>query len=73
METLDCRGMECPLPLVELTKKIKKMKVGEEIEMISNEPQSKLDVTAWCKRTGNQLTSIREEEGHYYFHITKVR
>ncbi|HEY3420004.1 MAG TPA: sulfurtransferase TusA family protein [Methanomassiliicoccales archaeon] len=73
MEILDCRGLECPLPTVELTKKIKRMKVGEELEMVSNEPNSKLDVPAWCKRTGNQLIDVREEEGHFYFHIKKVR
>lgn len=73
METLDCKGLECPLPTVELTKKIKKMKVGEELEMVSGEPNSKLDVPAWCKRTGNQLVSVREEEGNFYFHIKKVR
>jgi TusA-related sulfurtransferase len=73
METLDCIDLECPLPTVELTKKMKKMKVGEELEMVSNEPNSKLDVTAWCRRTGNQLVSTREEQGHFYYHIKKVR
>jgi tRNA 2-thiouridine synthesizing protein A len=73
MEILDCRGLECPLPTVELTKKIKKMKVGEELEMVSNEPNSKLDVNAWCKRTGNHLISVKDEEGQFYFLIRKVR
>ena len=73
MESLNCIGLECPLPTVELTKKMKKMKVGEELEMVSNEPQSKLDVAAWCKRTGNKLISIKEEGGHFYYHIMKVR
>ncbi len=41
--------------------------------MVSNEPNSRLDVEAWCKRTGNQLVNMREEGGHYYFHIKKVR
>jgi tRNA 2-thiouridine synthesizing protein A len=73
MNTLDCKGLMCPMPTVELTKKIRKMKVGDELEMISDDAHSKEDIPAWCYRTGNQLIGIREVEGEFIFHIKKQR
>lgn len=73
MNTLDCKGLMCPMPTVELTKRIRKMKVGDELELVSDDPNSKEDIPAWCKRTGNQLVGLEEADGIYTFHIKKLR
>jgi tRNA 2-thiouridine synthesizing protein A len=70
-DTLDCRGMMCPMPIVKLAKKIKDVASGQIIEMIADDVGSKEDVPAWCKRTGHELVDQKEENGVYYYYIKK--
>ena len=72
-ETLDAKGLMCPMPIVKLAKKMKEMKVGEVLELIADDVGSKEDVPAWCKRTGNELVSQKEEGGAFFFYIKKVQ
>ncbi|MEM3038782.1 MAG: sulfurtransferase TusA family protein [Thermoplasmata archaeon] len=55
--TLDVQGLLCPLPIVQLAKKIKELKSGQILELIADDAGAKEDVPAWCNRTGNQLVS----------------
>jgi len=72
-DTLDAKGLMCPMPIVKLAKKMKEMKVGEVLELIADDVGSKEDVPAWCKRTGNELVSQKEEGGAFFFYIKKVQ
>lgn len=60
VDILDCKGEMCPMPVVELAKKVKTLEIGQEFEMVSDDVGSKEDVPAWCKRTGNQLLDVKE-------------
>lgn len=73
METLDCCGLECPMPIVELTKKIRKMRVGEELSLITTAEASKEDVPMWCIRTGNELIGSDTEDGRFVFRIKRLK
>ncbi|HUR15354.1 MAG TPA: sulfurtransferase TusA family protein [Mycobacteriales bacterium] len=46
---LDCRGMRCPLPVVELAKAWAQVAVGETVELLSDDPAAAADVPAWCR------------------------
>jgi len=70
---LDAKGLMCPMPIVQLAKKFKNMKVGEEIELLATDVGSKADVPAWCQRTGNELVDAREENGVYIYRIKKLK
>jgi tRNA 2-thiouridine synthesizing protein A len=71
-ETLDCKGLMCPMPIVKLAKKMKELPVGKVLELISDDIGSKEDIPAWCKRTGNQLLESRDEKGVFYYYIKRV-
>ncbi len=73
VEILDAKGLMCPMPIVQLAKKIKTMKVGDELELISDDVGSKEDVPAWCQRTGNQLVEQKEAGGVYTYRIKKLK
>lgn len=73
VETLDCKGLMCPMPIVQLAKKMKTMKVGEELDLISDDVGSKEDVPAWTQRTGNQLLDTKESGGVYTYRIKKLK
>lgn len=70
---MDAKGLMCPMPIVQLAKKFKNMKVGEEIELLATDVGSKADVPAWCQRTGNELVEAREENGVYIYRIKKLK
>jgi tRNA 2-thiouridine synthesizing protein A len=71
-ETLDAKGLMCPMPIVKLSKRMKEIPVGTVLELISDDIGSKEDIPAWCKRTGNDLMGTSDEGGAYYYYIKKL-
>ncbi|HUT27450.1 MAG TPA: sulfurtransferase TusA family protein [Methanomassiliicoccales archaeon] len=72
-DTLDAKGLMCPMPIVKLAKKMKEMPVGAVLELIADDVGSKEDVPAWCKRTGNEIVDQRDEGNVFYFYIKKIQ
>lgn len=70
-QTLDCKGLSCPMPIVKLAKTMKKMQSGKVLEMSGTDPGSKQDVPKWCKKTGNEFLETIEETGIYKYYIRK--
>lgn len=64
-QPIDSRGSYCPGPLTDLFKAYRSAKQGDELELWATDPAAIPDVTAWCKRTGNELLSTDEGD-----HIT---
>ncbi len=71
-QTLDCKGLNCPLPVLQTKKAMDGMSAGQVLEMISTDPGSKNDIFAWTKRTGNELLESVEEGGAIKFYIKKA-
>ncbi len=69
--TLDCKGLSCPMPIVKLNATIKKIEVGQVLEMLGTDPGSKKDVPLWCQKTGNELLETIDESGVFRFYIRK--
>ena len=62
---VDCCGMQCPGPIIEVFKNIKSMKNGELLEVTASDPGFAKDIVSWCKRTGNTLISNETKNGEY--------
>ncbi len=71
-QTLDCKSLNCPIPVLQTKKAIDGMSAGQVLEMISTDPGSKNDITAWAKRTGNELMESVEEGGVFKFYVKKA-
>ena len=67
--TLDARGLMCPMPIVQLAKKIKEMKSGQILELLADDIGAKEDVPAWCSRTGNSLVGTEEDGKTLKFYV----
>ncbi|MBR6040924.1 MAG: FAD-dependent oxidoreductase [Clostridia bacterium] len=63
--TLNCCGMQCPGPIMEVFRSVKEMKDGELLEVSASDPGFAKDIVSWCKRTGNTLVSNEERDGAY--------
>jgi tRNA 2-thiouridine synthesizing protein A len=46
---LDCRGMLCPRPVIELALHLEDVAVGEEIAVVTEDLAAATDVPAWCR------------------------
>ncbi len=62
--TLDCFGLLCPLPIIKTSEKIKELKKGEVLEIVSTDEGIKEDMASWCRVTGQELLKIEEEESN---------
>jgi tRNA 2-thiouridine synthesizing protein A len=68
-QTLDAKGMNCPLPILKARKALKGMNAGETLQVLATDPGSVKDFEAFCRTTGNQLVESGEEGGVYSFLI----
>ena len=70
-QELDCRGLSCPLPVLKTKKTMDKMSTGDVLKMLSTDPGSQNDVTAWTKRTGNKIISLESKGKDFIYYIKK--
>ena len=68
---LDCSGMQCPGPLVQIHKAMAELAEKDELEVMATDPGFVADVQAWCKRTGNHLVATNACQGTYSARIVK--
>ncbi|RIQ14448.1 sulfurtransferase TusA family protein [Jiangella rhizosphaerae] len=51
---LDCRGMRCPLPIIELARHIGDVEVGAAVTVLADDPAAASDVPAWCRMRSHE-------------------
>ena len=59
-KTVDARGLSCPMPITKSMQAIKKIKVGQVLEILTTDPGSKKDIPIWAKATKQELMSFEE-------------
>lgn len=60
---VDCSGLQCPGPIMEVFRSMEKLQASEMLEVVSSDPGFGRDIVAWCHRTGNVLVSRITEKG----------
>ena len=60
---LDCRGMLCPRPIIELAKALPEVAVGSVIEVIADDTAAAVDIPAWCRMRGQEYMGAAAD-GH---------
>jgi TusA-related sulfurtransferase len=61
---VDARGSACPGPLLEAKKGIGKVKVGEVLEIYSNDSGTRTDIPAWARKVGHEYLGLIEADGY---------
>ncbi|MGD9494986.1 MAG: sulfurtransferase TusA family protein [Armatimonadota bacterium] len=69
-ETLDCTGLQCPMPIVRLAKAAKSLSAGDSITVTADDPGFEPDIKAWAEAQGHELTSLSEEDSVFTAVIT---
>lgn len=70
-QTLDARGLNCPLPILRTKKALNTLNNGETLEIHASDPGSVKDMQSFCQQTGNELLSSSDSNGEYTFLIRK--
>jgi NADPH-dependent 2,4-dienoyl-CoA reductase/sulfur reductase-like enzyme/peroxiredoxin family protein/rhodanese-related sulfurtransferase/TusA-related sulfurtransferase len=55
---LDCRGLQCPGPIMRLRQELEAAAAGDEVVIRVSDPGFAADVRAWCARGGHGLKSL---------------
>ena len=53
-QTIDARGLSCPMPIVKTAQAVRTVASGAFIELLATDPGSTRDVAAWCRATGHE-------------------
>lgn len=70
---LNCQGLSCPGPIVQVYKKMEELKGGDVLEVSATDPGFVNDISAWCNRTGNTLLESGKKDKSFYAEIRKGR
>ena len=68
---LNVSGMSCPIPVLEIRKKIRDMAGGDELLVIVEYPPSKENILRFILRDGHEIRQIHEFNGKYHILIRK--
>jgi tRNA 2-thiouridine synthesizing protein A len=51
---IDCRGLPCPRPVIELARALPTVEIGELLAVVADDPAARHDVPAWCRMRGQE-------------------
>ncbi len=71
LESLDVRGLLCPLPVIRTQDRVRKLPAGALLEVLATDPGTLQDIPAWCRVHGHELLAAEStgEEVVYRFRI----
>lgn len=67
-QTLDARGLSCPLPLLKAKQALNSMSVGQTLHVLATDAGSQRDFQRFCALSGHLLlaSSCLDDEFHYW-------
>ena len=71
-QTLDTKGLNCPLPILKAKKALMQLPVGGTLEIIATDPGSVVDFEAFCRSTGHELMASTTEGKLFTFVIRRT-
>jgi tRNA 2-thiouridine synthesizing protein A len=70
-QTLDAKGLNCPLPILRAKKALQGMGAGTTLEVLATDPGAVKDFQAFCRTTGNELVESTTEGKIFRFVIRR--
>ena len=61
LETLDARGLLCPLPVIRTQDRIKGLRPGTLLDVFATDPGTLQDIPAWCRVHGHEVVETERE------------
>jgi len=70
--TEDFRGQLCPMPIVNMARVIKKMEIGQVLEVLADDEGAHNDVPAWAAKIGNEFLGEEGADGYTRYFVKRV-
>lgn len=70
-ETIDARGLLCPLPVLKLRKRLKTVGSGDMVALRADDPAAVIDVPHFCAEAGHELVSQEAADDHAVYVVRK--
>jgi tRNA 2-thiouridine synthesizing protein A len=70
-QTVDARGLSCPMPIVKTAQAVKPLPSGALVELLATDAGSVKDVAAWCRSTENTIVEQTSDGGVFRFVIRR--
>jgi len=51
---LDCRGLLCPAPVIEINRHLADVEVGQVLAVVATDAAARVDIPAWCRMRGQE-------------------
>ncbi len=71
-ETLDLRGLKCPLPALLTKKALTRLAPGGRLTVVADDPMSVVDIPHMCHGEGHAVESVTSREGYSEFILRKA-
>lgn len=71
---LDCRGMPCPRPIIELARHLQDVPVGGILAVTADDPAAAVDVPAWCRMRSQEYAGrAKAQDGTSMYLVRRLR
>lgn len=61
-ETIDARGLKCPLPVLKMEKRLAVLPPGSRLVVLATDPMAKVDIPLYCRQHGHDCAVSTETE-----------
>jgi tRNA 2-thiouridine synthesizing protein A len=70
-ETLDLRGLKCPLPALLARRALARLPSGSMVTVFASDPLAVVDIPHMCSEEGHKVESVTSEKDHSVFRIRR--
>lgn len=68
---LNCSGLQCPGPIMQVALRMKELKPGDRLEILATDPGFSSDIGVWAERTGNVLLDSGKADKGFFALLQK--
>ncbi|MGI0034651.1 MAG: sulfurtransferase TusA family protein [Nitrososphaera sp.] len=72
-KSIDVRGLYCPEPVFRTKMEIERLKIGDTLKVLADDPESEEDISRWVNRNGHELLSLSKTQADLEFLIKKTK
>ncbi len=71
---IDSRGRRCPLPILDLARRIGEVAIGQTVTVEADDPAARPDIAAWCRmRRHEYLGEVAATDGTPGYVVRRLR
>ena len=72
-ESLDLRGLKCPMPALLAKKALARLAPGTALKVLADDPMSVVDIAHMCHGEGHAVDSVASRDGYSEFVLRRGR